>query len=60
MSPFRKQNMTSGMNMTPLKYMHLIMDKIIRTVINSTDYIKLRLHELQTVFLNNIYPPVHE
>jgi hypothetical protein len=41
MSPFRKQNMTSALDMTAFKYMHLIIGKIIRTVINSTEYIKL-------------------
>jgi len=33
--------MTSAHNTTAFKYMHLIKDKIIRTVINSTEYIKL-------------------
>jgi len=41
MSHFRKQNMTSAPNMTAFKYIHLVKDKIIRTVINSTEYIKL-------------------
>jgi len=41
MSPFKKQNVTTALNMTTFKYRHLIIGKIIRTLINSTEYIKL-------------------
>ena len=72
MSPFRKQNMTSAQNMKTFKYMHLIMGKIIRIVINSTEYIKLiRRHfpiytilwdymKFRLSFLNNIFTPLHD
>jgi len=65
MSPFRKQNVTTALNMTTFKYMHLNIGKIIRNLINSTEYIKLisphfPTYTFQTAFLNNIYPPLHE
>ena len=41
MSHFRKLNMTSAPDMTSFKYMRLIIGKIVRAVINSTEYIKL-------------------
>jgi len=41
MSPFRKQNVSTAQNMTTFKYMHLIIGTKIRTLINSTEYIKL-------------------
>jgi len=44
MSPFRKQNVTTALNMTTFKYMHLIIGKIIITLINPTEYIKLVSH----------------
>jgi len=71
-SSFRKQYMTSAMNMTAFKYMHLITGKIIRTLINSTEYIKLiSLHfpiytllwdymNFKMSLLNNIFPPLHD
>ena len=61
MSPFKKQNVTTALNMTIFKYIYLIIGKIIRTHINSTVNIKLisphfpiytfplRLRELQTL-----------
>jgi len=72
MYPFRKQNVTTALNMTTFKYMHLIIGKIIRTLNYSTEYIKLisphfplytflwDYMNFKPYFLNNIYPPFHD